>query len=114
MREELWLGIPVVDLSGITRVSTIAISIMTDLLLLLILITLVRIYNAVRIHKSNSVLSFRQIMANTKEMFSWLWAGLLFVVILFLGLSLLAFLLGLITKEMFGISSYWFYNSTWQ
>ena len=86
---------------------------MTDLLLLLILIVLARIYSAVRIHKSNSVLSLRQILANTREIFSWLWAGLLFVVILFLGLSLLAFLLGLITKEMFGISSYWFYNSTW-
>lgn len=110
----MWLAIPGVDLSGITRASTIAISTMTDLLLLLILIILVRIYNAVRMHKSNSALSLRQIMANTREMFSWLWAGLLFVVILFLGLSLLAFLLGLVTKEMFGISSYWFYNSTWQ
>lgn len=110
----MWLAIPGVDLSGITRASTIALSTMTDLLLLLILIILVRIYNAVRMHKSNSALSLRQIMANTREMFSWLWAGLLFVVILFLGLSLLAFLLGLVTKEMFGISSYWFYNSTWQ
>ena len=110
----MWLAIPGVDLSGITRASTIALSTMTDLLLLLILIILVRIYNAVRMHKSNSALSLRQIMANTREMFSWLWAGLLFVVILFFGLSLLAFLLGLVTKEMFGISSYWFYNSTWQ
>jgi hypothetical protein len=35
-------------------------------------------------------------------------------VMLFLILSLIAFMLGLITKEMLGMSSYWFYNSTWQ
>lgn len=109
-----WRYVPGAGFNGITQLSPIMTITMTELLLLLIFIVLVKIYNTQRIYRSNARLSIKQVLANTKELFSWLWASLLFVVILFLGLSLLAFILGLVTKEMFGITSYWFYNSTWE
>jgi hypothetical protein len=87
---------------------------MTDILLIMILIVLIRIHSTLSINKSHAATGFRAIIENTKELFIWLWASIFFVVILFLSLSLIAFMLGLVTKEMLGISSYWFYNSTWQ
>lgn len=87
---------------------------MTDVLLIMILIVLIRIYSTLRVNQSHVPTGFRAVIDNTKEFFIWLWASLFFVVIVFLILSFIAFMLGLITKEMLGMSSYWFYNSTWQ
>lgn len=87
---------------------------MTDVLLIMILIVLIRIYSTLRVNQSHVPTGFRAVIDNTKELFIWLWASLFFVVIVFLILSFIAFMLGLITKEMLGMSSYWFYNSTWQ
>ena len=87
---------------------------MTDILLIMILIVLIRIHSTLSVNKSHAATGLRAVIENTKELFIWLWASIFFVVILFLSLSMIAFMLGLVTKEMLGISSYWFYNSTWQ
>lgn len=87
---------------------------MTDVLLIMILIVLIRIYSTLRVNQSHVPTGLRAVIENTKELFIWLWTSLFFVVIVFLILSFIAFMLGLVTKEMLGMSSYWFYNSTWQ